>query len=531
MSITKLLLFSTKSFLKPDMYKKKDDVNELVQALSNGEQRHFHRLYNTESDVDKPANFWLLYEAIRSGKSQYSNLEMDARAQTSGKRLLYDNLLKSLRSLHENASIDISIQNLLTNVELLYNHSLAEQARLMLHKAYTLAVKHEKFGLHIQALDWEKRLNIVITQNTRTIDVLMEEERAVIKQMMQMKNLESIYSHILTLKRQYGYARGAVKDILYRETIQSSLMPKLEDCLSKKAVYYYNLILAVYYWMTFEHEPAFRHSKQLTRTNECNVLPNDYIGGLLQHITSSVCVIRFEEAIATIHQSEAYINENKLNQSLPFTHLMLTYHSIYKMIVYNYMGDESRLRVIVTETERLLQVHQQSLPFTNRQVILANLMNSYLGLNEMDQCEAAWDQLFNKQSKTIRLDIYGDLYLFRLFLLLQDKNFSVLQSAAHSASKFFKKHFDESNQFELELSLANKLKKDLNLERPKIFNSVLLELKTTVLQYIKKLAAPFSFQEHYTRYVIWADALIEQVPYTVIAHRWYITVKKQLPTV
>ena len=114
------------------MYKKKDDVHELVQALSNGEQRHFHHLYHTDSNVERPANFWSLYETMRSGKSQSSNLEMDARAQTSGKRLLYDNLLKSLRMLHENASVDISIQNLLTNVELLYNHSLADQAKLMI---------------------------------------------------------------------------------------------------------------------------------------------------------------------------------------------------------------------------------------------------------------------------------------------------------------------------------------------------------------------------------------------------------------
>ncbi len=508
------------------MYKKKEDVNELVQALSNGEQRYFHHLYHPGTHTGIPSNFWLIYEAIRSGKSQLSKIEMDARAQTSGKRLLYENLLKSLRSLHENASVDISIQNLLTNVELLYNHSLAEQARLMLHKAYALAVKHEKFGLHIQVLDWEKRLNIVITQNTRSIDVLMAEERAVIEKMMQMKNLESIYSHILTLKRQYGYARGAVKDILDRETIHSSLMPKPEDCLSKKAVYYYNLILSVYYWMTFEHETAFLHSKQLTRTNECNVLPNDYISGLLQHITSSVCVIKFDEAIATIDQSAQYISDNKLDQSLPFTHLMLTYHSIYKMIVYNYMGDTGNLKTIVSETEQLLQLYQQSLPFTNRQVIQANLMNSYLGLNQMDQCDHAWDQLFNKQSKTIRLDIYGDLYLFRLFLLLQDRNFSVLLSAAHSAFKFFKKHFDESHQFELELSLAGKLKKDSDLEDPMVFTSILSELKTMIATYVAELAAPFGFQEHYTRYIIWADALIAQQPYAVMAARWYTSIKK-----
>src|SRR5690606_22100844 len=142
------------------------------------------------------------------------------------------------------------------------------------------------------------------------------------------------------------------------------------------------------------------------------------------------------------------------------------------------------------------------------------------------KCENAWDQLFNKQAKTIRLDIYGDLYLFRLFLLLQDQNFSVLNSAAHSAFKFFKKHFEESNQFELELSLANTLKKDLNLEKPKVLNSTLLEVKSMLLKYIAKLEVPYGFQGHYTRYVIWADVLIENKPYATIAQRWYEHVKK-----
>lgn len=509
------------------MYKKKDDVSDLVQALSNGEKRHFYNLYKAESDKEEPANFWLLFHAIKSDKSQTPNLDLDPRALTSSKRLLYENLLKSLRLLHENASVDISIQNLLTNVELLYNHSLAEQARLVLQKAYVLAVRHEKFGLHIQALDWEKRLNVVLTHHARTIDALMQEEREVIEKMLQMKSLESIYSHILTLKRQYGYARGEVRHLLDRETIQSSLMPDLAACLSKKAVYYYNLIFAVYYWMTFEHDLAFSHSKQLTRTNECNVLPNDYINGLLQHITSSVCIIRFREAVDTIDQSEQYINDNKLNQSLPFTYLMLTYHSIYKMIVYNYMGDTLKLAAIVGDTEQLLQTHQQALPFTNRQVIQANLMNSYLGLNELEKCERVWDQLFNKQSKTIRLDIYGDLYLFRLFLLLQDKNFDILSSAAQSAFKFFKKHYEESNQFELELSIANKLRKDLILESRKVFTETLTELRMMIRDFIARLHVPFGFQEHYTRYVIWTTALIENISYAEVARQWYGAVIKQ----
>src|SRR5690606_38109804 len=88
------------------------------------------------------------------------------QALTLAKRRLYGNILKALRALHDDISADTLIQNQLSEVEILYNYNLPDQALLVLRKAHELAVRHEKFGLLLQTLRRERRLHIVLPQPT-----------------------------------------------------------------------------------------------------------------------------------------------------------------------------------------------------------------------------------------------------------------------------------------------------------------------------------------------------------------------------
>src|SRR5690606_27772313 len=124
---------------------------------------------------------------------------------TIAKRRLYANILKSLRTSHDDMSVDVTIQNLLSEVEILYNHSLSEQSLPVLLKAYDLANKHEKFGLLLQVLDWERKLNIVLDNSNRTIAEIAGEEQRVLNKLVQIRQLENIYSHAKNLKKLHGY--------------------------------------------------------------------------------------------------------------------------------------------------------------------------------------------------------------------------------------------------------------------------------------------------------------------------------------
>lgn len=505
------------------MYKKKNDVQNLIDALTNGEKRHFYNYFKPDNSKENAPNFWKLFETLRSNKSRTPNTYLSARSFVAAKRLLYDNILRSLRTLHDESSVDIIIQNNLSNVELLYDHNLADQAILLIEKTLLVARKNEKFGLLLQTLEWEKRINIVSTKPLRTLEYVRAEEQEVIQKMLQMKGLETLHTQIMNLKRQFGYARGEIKDLLDSEIIHSELMPHAENCLSSKAIYYRNLIMAIYCWMTFDHDRAYTYSQALVTFDGSKIIPNDFMSGLLQHITSTVCIADFEGTLKTIELSNAFIRQSRLEHSLPFKYLMLTYNSIYQLIVFTYTGDTRRLKKVIKESQQILDNKELNLPVTNRQIILGNMMNGYICLGDHEAATRVWELQFDKQFKNVRLDIYGDLYLSRLFIMLQQKDLILLESAVSSAYKFFNKHNKESRQFELELAITNVFKRNLtaNWERASVHRNVVTDIKHNIVSYIRSLHPDMHFQEHYSRYVIWCDALIKNTSFSTAAKEWY----------
>src|SRR5690606_38523424 len=137
------------------MNRKRDDLNQLVHALTKGEKRYFSKVYERElSGMERPL-FLQLYLSHEKGKDDLDKFfnRDSPQALTLTNRMLYGNILKALRALHDDISADTLIQNQLSEVEILYNHNLPDQALLVLRRAHGLAVRHEKFGLLLQTLE------------------------------------------------------------------------------------------------------------------------------------------------------------------------------------------------------------------------------------------------------------------------------------------------------------------------------------------------------------------------------------------
>jgi hypothetical protein len=506
------------------MYKKKDYVSDLVSSLNKDEKRQFTLLYGEPFKGEAPPLFYQLYSVYENSKSELpkNKLHVVPTSITSAKRRLYHNLLRTLRDMNEKSSTDIFIQNKLTNVELLYNHSLPEQSVLELNKAYREAQKFEKFGLMIQLLEWEKRLNIVLPTPTRSLSEIKKEEREILKKFSQQLDMESMYSHILELKREIGYAKGKDKRRVENATIKSVLMPKESECLSNNARFYRHYIYSIYYWMTFNHKEAYTHSSQLIKYDQHNIQPNDYIHGIFQHITSSVCMGLFADTLNGISLAEAFTSQYRLNQSLPFSGILFAYHVNYKMIVLNYMGEQRKLKDFVQKVELRLRDSGKTVPADALQIILANLMVSYMGLDLQDKAAEVRKRLLDLKKKiNIRLDILTDVYFFQLFTLIQTKSYDLIKPAAESALRFFRKNEDAQKIFEVEMPIAQLLSRPHHFEDKKVLTVILARCRKTVNDYILKLKGTIKFQEHYSRYLIWFDAIEQGIPFHQAAQEWY----------
>lgn len=502
------------------MYKNRDDINKLVESLTSGEKRNFSSLYKREG---YDPLYVQIFSQLQKGKSPLTKdvLDLDSRSLTAAKRRLYDNILDSLCSLHHSSSINLTLQKQLSSIEVLYSKGLAEQGLIIWEKAYRLAVEHEKFALLFQILDWEKRLNIVLDSPTRPSMEIKAEENEILLKLQQILSLERLYSHIMVIKKKYGFVKGSLKTRLNRETVGSNEMPKEKDCLSNTAVYYLNLIQSVYHWMTFEHKSAYEYSKELIRQHAKNILPSDYIGGILQHITSNVCLGYFQDALDGINLGSAYIEEYRLNQANSFRSLMFAYQATYRIVVYQYMGNRTALLQTIKETEHQLKEFETFLPLDMRQIITGNLMNAYLSVGNLNKADKIWLLMNDKQFKLVRQDIHADLYLFRLFSLLHGKTYALLPSASLSALRFYKKKENANMKYDVELPIAQLLQKERPYEKKEVLREVMEAVSQIVQQFISSMKGTHNFQEHYSRYVIWCDAIIHDEPYYEAAKRWF----------
>lgn len=148
-------------------------------------------------------------------------------------------------------------------------------------------------------------------------------------------------------------------------------------------------------------------------------------------------------------------------------------------------------------------------------------MNAYVGIGDINKADQIWNSMFNKQAKTVRRDIYADLYLYRLFSLLQARNYSLLQHAALAASRYFHKFKEAASLFELEISIVGLFVKGRPLDNPGVVKDLLFKIKNLITSYIIGLKGKSEFQEHYTHYQIWTESLLNETPFHIEAAKWH----------
>lgn len=508
---------------KEVMFYKLSDLKKLIKSMSGAEKKHFSQLFSSFRAPGAKPIYLQLFQALSKPKTELPEFDTQVSSQvyTTGKKRLFKNVMTSLRLFHQETSIEIMIQNYLSEIEILYNHNLPEQSLYILQKAYALTISYEKFGLLLQVLEWEGKLNIILDHPTRSIEAIAAEEQEVLCKLTQIMHLENIYNKARNRKRQHGYIKGKMKLELEAETLQAPGMVTYEQCASEKARFYFNFIHALYYWMTFNHTKAYQYSKNLPHPQMQIIVLNDYINGVLEHVASCVNLGQFTEGFATLKLANAYLLRQRLNQAHAFNVKMFYYESAYLLIMYNYMGDIRRLTHTIKKVEEGLVIYEEHLSAEMKQVLYGNLMNAYMGAGDVKMMDATWEKVFSRISKTVRHDINGDLYLFRLFSLLQSKVYEVLPSFALSASRYYSQTRESKVYFDLELKITGLLLKEQHFDQEPVRKSVLGNIKKILTDYINHLNGTQNFQEHYSRYTIWIDSIVKERPFYKEAALWY----------
>jgi len=497
-----------------------EDLKKLVKSLSGAERRHFSLLSATFKKSDKEPVYLTLFQRLSDDESELSDFNELPKLVTIKNRL-FKNILRSLRLFHQDKSVEINIQNSLSDIEVLNGLGLSRQAYYLWQRAYQLAVDNEKFALVLQLLEWEKKMNMVLDEPSRSINEIAEEENRVLNQFTQLTRLENLFGRMKNLKRQYGQIKAGSDQDLHQEILNVTDGFVSETYSSQKAKFYYNFTYTIYNWIIHHHEDAYKYSKELLGFESKVILSGDYMDGLLEHSTSCIQIGKFKEALETLEHADAMLHQLNLDQ-VPMMNTKLFFYTVgYHLVIYNYSGDRNKLEATIHRAEKEIRLHENNMPLEAKQVLTANLMNAYVGMNHFKKVDEIWESLFQKTSKNIRRSIYDDLRLFRLFSLLQHKEYVLLPSMALSAYRYYNKSVNSPVDFELEIKVSGLLMKDYDYENEIVVTDLLNALKDAVTAYIQALSPVRNFMEHYTFYVIWLESIIAQKPFFEIAAMWY----------
>lgn len=139
--------------------KKQEQIFYLIHSLSQKEKKQFREEYPANQ------NFRKLFDVIDS-QSTYNSKEIKELFKNSKfikqlhvtKNILIKKILKNLRNHDSVKSVNLQLNNYLSEIEILYKRELFDQCLFLTEKAEALAKHHEKFSYLNIILDWKQKL-------------------------------------------------------------------------------------------------------------------------------------------------------------------------------------------------------------------------------------------------------------------------------------------------------------------------------------------------------------------------------------
>ncbi|MEL6845654.1 MAG: hypothetical protein AAFP02_20815, partial [Bacteroidota bacterium] len=249
---------------------------KLIKTLTKAEKRHF-TLYAKKIQQKGDVRFLKLFELLekqeeydestllekfkRINKSQLTNL----------KRNLYKHLLISLRLLQSKKQIEIQIREYTDFADILYGRGLYLQALKILAKAKKLAREHHLDLLHLEVIEFEKRIESrhITRSSTERMNDLIEESSRRKLVMTGIVELSNLKLHLQRWFINHGHANEAD-----REHIDEYFLGSIADLEKSLHTFFEQVYLfQAYFWYHYilmEFEQCLEYARKWIARYESN---------------------------------------------------------------------------------------------------------------------------------------------------------------------------------------------------------------------------------------------------------------------
>ncbi|MBX2872929.1 MAG: hypothetical protein KTR30_12535, partial [Saprospiraceae bacterium] len=450
---------------------KSELLNRLILSLTKAEKRNF-RLYARKIQQEGELKFVALFDFLEKNGDIDENtllkkLEIQNKSQFSSlKRHLYQHLLTSLRLLYNQRSLDIRIRELADFATILYQKNLYLEALQLLNKSKQLARKSHKDHLHLELVEFEKKIesrHITRASTERILDLIEEAQarKKVITSVTELSNLK------LRLQR-FFINNGPAQNDTDKEKIhlffQSLLPPLDEQNLTFFEKVYLNQSSFWLHYCKLDFEACLRHANNWVQLfqDEPDMINKDleiYLKGLHYRGLISFCLKDGDTFLDTQTNLQACLAARDIDwtEITSIQHrLFLINGQINKLLLFPLIEDvEQQVR---SALEQLTTIQDRIDPH-KVMIIQYKIAQLYLRDGQIDRGIDYLNQILNHPGKHLRVDLQIYTRLSLLMAHHDQHNDIVTDYLLNTTQRFFQKNGKMSSTPLLILQLFKKITK------------------------------------------------------------------------
>ncbi len=244
-------------------------LHELIKSLSVSEKGYFKKYYAKYGGNQSYLSFFDAVDSMEEYDEDKIKDDFAAEGFTNqlsvAKNYLIKNILKSLRAYHSESSKQMELNELLIDIEILYNKRLADLCKKLVKKARRIMQDAELFNKYSELSSWEIRLANLEPYSKEKEKKVKEIYDFAIEGIEKDKNLTAyrhLAYHLFNMSLKDGATRQEENVKFANEFLRNPLLSSEQNAKSITAKGIFYNIMSKIYEIQYDYENCYVVSKK-----------------------------------------------------------------------------------------------------------------------------------------------------------------------------------------------------------------------------------------------------------------------------
>lgn len=451
-----------------------DKLFELIKSLTKHEKIYFKRFARSNKDSNK--KYIRLFDAIAVQKEydeqkirQKFKNEQFVKQLPVAKDYLFKMIMKSLRIYDDfNPTIYFSLQQMLHDINILYDKALYHSCEKIIEKAKKIAKHTEQFASLSTILNFERKIILSRGENSQNVGRLQTILKAQTTALEQKKNtilFRNLFDNFSVISINSMTVHDNEKRKQIDKLLGNPLLRSVDNAKSfLSKLYFFNI------HHLYNKQLRNRPQSYIYSTNAVNLFERPENKQFVSEYKERYC-----EALINLVIDQAWLmKEKEFNETKSKISLLLTKYSELKTIIfprtyiaqsllYELLGKFDQVIPLVDKFEKEFKQFAGEIPKGRLTIVYSNFSTSYMGLGDYKNALYWLNKVLNETPKELLVDFYRASRILELIIHYELGNTELLESLTRSTHRYLAQRGD---LFKFEKTLIH----FIGIKSPKINN-------------------------------------------------------------